>query len=203
MTDRKSNFNMKYFYIIFIGLFSFFSCKNSTDNDTVNSPKIIEPVDNYSFYLIVQNEDTAKVEKDIAEILELEKLPYMPTHAKSIENGWTICKLDQRLNSYMFFVIVGTLTEGNFKRNKVYGIGIHKTERAKSFYTFSSGKIYEETRGEYSTGRLESSQNFKYYCFSEDSVNLIFEPINTIEHTKSISELLNSDGLSMLTLTQN
>ncbi|MBS1635707.1 MAG: hypothetical protein JST26_07265 [Bacteroidetes bacterium] len=175
--------------------------KNKPKHNLNDPTKIIEPVGNYDFYVPITSTDMKAALRYIDELLQLEKLPFRPLHLAHIQNGCTIIKIDKRIQSYMFFVITATLAEGIFKSRKVYGIGIKKTDNSRSFYTETGSKLYQETLGEYLTGRFENSQNFKFYGFTEDETNFNFELINTREHIKSISAILNENGLSISEVT--
>lgn len=180
--------------IIIMGLFSFFSCKNN--NEENKKEIILESKSNYDLFLLVKSLDTTLITTNINETISLEKYPFIANNIiKQFDNKWTLIKVDKRIHPTIFFVLVGTLSEA--KIAQVIGLGINTKDKSKSFYSVIGGTTYEESSGEYITGRLETSVNFKYHLFSHDSINFAFEVIQQKENKNSILDYLNYNGFNV------
>src|SRR3989344_5425662 len=120
---KKLIFNI----IVVMGLFNIFSCSNEKVED---KPKILViPKEEYDQYVLVKTVDTTIVKKYIDELLALEKLAFVPNNQYKTVEEWSIIKIDNRIQSYMYFVIVASLSEANASLGKVIGVGLNTKDK--------------------------------------------------------------------------
>jgi len=191
---KKLIFNI----IVVMGLFNIFSCSNEKVED---KPKILViPKEEYDQYVLVKTVDTTIVKKYIDELLALEKLAFVPNNQYKTVEEWSIIKIDNRIQSYMYFVIVASLSEANASLGKVIGVGLNTKDKSKCFYTVASGTLYAVTTGKYLPVRLENNKFFKYNTFSDDSLNFEFQEVKDVELKKPLGQFLWDNGFDIKNL---
>lgn len=191
--------NRTLFLGLIMSVFSFFSCTNE-NNESNRNILLKEPNTNYNKFLLIKNSDTSKIMREINTLITLEKLPFVLNNKSNEHNDWLVIKLDEKIPPYLFFLLACSSYSSEYE--SIIGVGLNTQDKSISFYTLRGGKTQDETGGEYVTGRLEKNLNFKFYAYSQDSLNFTFESVESNELKKPLKEFLQEKGFDINYLRQ-